>query len=281
MRYSHGMNRRPFFRWALSFRAMSVLIALGALSGTLGVAGAQSAGRVILHVETESDGDYCGEVVEWQVGKHLTLKLDSSQTRVFKWPDLVMPGLEVVTDCRTEKTAMPLPSAAPSATALPSSALPIPALVFGAPESVGLYRQESPATDPKAQRQRLCTTPCQLDLDPRVGYFVGGAGLRSSKTFYLPENAANAWVQVQGYGLGWPKAGKLLLGIGIPVLCGGIALITSLRISGGNDAGLSLFAGPIVIGGGFAMTVAGSVLLAVKPRLNSQVFALPSASVTP
>lgn len=151
---------------------------------------------------------------------------------------------------------------------------PLPALVFGDPSSVGLYRQQAPAAPPRAEGPRLCTTPCQFDLDRRASYHLSAAGLRSSGPFGLPEDAAGALVHVRAYGLDRPRTGKILLGIGVPLLCGGIALISYLQLIGGNDGGVSYIVGPVPIGGGFALTLSGIIALAVKPRLDAQVFGL-------
>lgn len=271
--YSCAVDTRSLSRRALALGASFVLMTLDALLGGPGVVGAQPSGRVVLYVELKDDSNACGELVDWQVGKHLTLKLDDSQTRVFMWADLIMPELKVVADCKTKKPAQPLPSSTPAAAAS-SPAPPIPALVFGDPSTVGLYRQQAPAVAPRAEGPRLCTTPCQIDLDRRASYHLSAAGLRSSGPFSLPEDAAGALVHVRGYGLDRPRTGKILLGIGVPLLCGGIALISSLQLIGGNDAGVSYIVGPVTIGGGFALTLSGIISLAVRPRLDAQVFGL-------
>lgn len=168
----------------------------------------------------------------------------------------------------------------PAAGAQPAAATP-PALgpqptplvsvtVFGDELPVHLYRVgASPHASGAAQP--ICTTPCNVALEPRGRYFATARGWRDSPTFALPPSTSSVAVLIRMRGVEWRRTGTVLLCIGLPVLIAG-SIGLGVGESEGNWSALLgyMFGIPAVVGGG-AMTLAAVPYLAIPRQLRVEL----------
>jgi hypothetical protein len=242
------------FSMSMSHRILRTLAVIG-LSTIVLPAIAQSPSADSAGVEkdvTLQDGTgYRGQVVEYRVQDHISLRLASGEVKRIPWSQI-----RHVAEARPDEPPPPIPGSAtpePSGSAQPQPVAPIGAAPLIArpvpshPEvalnetvlvelkadnpEARLFRQVTPGLRPvdgvNGERlgdgwEEVCVQPCRMRLDPRFRYQVAGTGISGSSFFQLPASGSSVRLDVSTTSIakrvtGWvlfaPGAGAAVLGI--------------------------------------------------------------------
>jgi hypothetical protein len=94
-----------------------------------------------------------------------------------------------------------------------------------------------------------CIAPCEVKLDPRYSYRVGGEGLTPSGSFALPRDKDRVHLAAEMGSSSARLAGILLTGLGVgTTLLGGTALVLT-PIFENQDVGSKTFRSAVLVGG--------------------------------
>jgi hypothetical protein len=105
------------------------------------------------------------------------------------------------------------------------------------------------------QWEHACIAPCQVRLDPRYAYRVGGDGLVPTGSFGLPRGADTVRVDAQMGGSVARGTGAVAMGLGVAsVVLGGLALAASPVLES-EEVGSQGFRTAVLVGGVSAATV--------------------------
>jgi hypothetical protein len=286
----------------MSIARKCMLVALTvSMAATTAAAQAQEVAKPAVVVVTLKDGSlFQGELVERVPGDHVTLRLATGAVRRFE-ASVIAPETD------PGPLIGPLfrrPDVRPMVLSLTGVMDP---LVYTGPDAVRLhiesnwpyrtYLFQAAAGGPSVGWNRLCFAPCDVNVDPKGTYKIGGASIADSDSFNLsgkPKQtlyvnagsagmAAMGWLSlVLGVGLTVPAVyfltksqdpqdepgpnpnkivGWVLLANGVPWLVAGAIVIGAAGTSVKSDDGTHIAQAPVPrgidLGSGFHLTAHG------------------------
>lgn len=148
------------------------------------------------------------------------------------------------------------------------------------PEPVELYQQTGAAVVRTGRYvtvvgigQKVCSSPCDVEVDSGGRYAIVGDGMPSSRVFKIPKGDGSASVKVTPGSSGLLIGGITLLSVGGAAIAGGIGAIVFGSI--GDDyvdsepayigGGIALGAGAATLAGGIVMLVFGRTTVEITP----------------